>query len=256
MRSLKFETPRVATQPRLPTPEKVATTPSKGIVPSAPKPVAKDGFEKARLPGKIGGGSTFDPAGSGMTKTSSLAYIGASGTKPQGGELSRAVMDRLDQSAADIFSRLGDLTHPQVKKEIWSAVNGLELGSRSEIRLAKKYLRTQISKLASSGSGASGNKPFGAELYSSRPVDSGAFPSTSPSTSTPRSPKPGTSRAPVPHRADLKDLARRLAGNPALKTDTQVRKAAWAEIKKLGLSETASQQARSFVLEQLAAHRR
>ncbi len=251
MSSLKIETPRAPQQPRTSEQKATPATPSKGIVPSAPKAPKGDGFEKTRLPGRRGGGSTYEPSGTGGPKAT-LMSIGASGTKPQPTELSQAVRDQLDRSAVDIVARLPDLTQGQFRQAVNSAVDSLNLEFRSQKRLARHYLLNQISRLTSSGSGASGTKPLGAELMAARPPDSGSILTSG----THSAPGTDLSKAVAPHRPALTDVARKLASDPNLRTDAQVRKAAWAELKKLGLGEAASQEARSFVLDQLATLRR
>lgn len=241
MRSLKTETPRVSLPVRTPAQKSTPPTASPGIVPPASTAPKSDGFE---------------PSGSSSGTKASLAYIGASGTKPNGGELSSAVMAQLDQAARVIVAKAPDMNRGQINQAIRDAVDALGLQSKREVHAARRYLRTEVYSCLESGSGGSGNKHFGAELLAApRPSDGTSFtPSTGGSKST--APSTGTRRKPEPHWRVLSNVARKLAGDANLQTDAHVRKAAWAEIKKLGLSEAANQEARSFVLEQFAALRR
>lgn len=253
MSSLKIETPRVAPQRRAPEQKATPTTPSnKGIVPPAPKAPKRDGFEQMGLPGKTSMGSGLGSSSSGTPKAASLAYIGASGTKGQPSGLSQEVMDQIHLDAVDIASRLPDMTHSEFRDAVHSAVDALGLETTYQKKLAQHELYREVRALAADpGSGGSGNKHFGAERVASQ-VDSGATSGAGKST------PPGTepSKALGQHKPALKKLARKLAGDSNLRTGAQVRKAAWAEIKKMGLGETERQEARSFVLEQLEAQRR
>lgn len=159
MRSLKLDTPKLPSQPRVSGRPTVSTPPrSGGIVPPAKTapPRVGDGFERAtKSPGKRGG-SVFEP-GRPTSPKSPVSTKGSLGGKLT---LSPEVMDSLKKVGTDIASKLGATAKKgDVSQSIKDALKGMDLGSSSKSLFRKAYHVAYRAYRAACVSSASGLRP-------------------------------------------------------------------------------------------------
>jgi hypothetical protein len=159
MRSLKLDSPKVSSQPRVSGRPTVSTPPrSGGIVPPAKTvpPRVGDGFERpTKGPGRKGG-SVFE-SGLPTGQRSPVSVKGSIGGKLT---LSPEVMDSLKKAGTEIGIKLGATAkRSEVRQSILDALKGINLGSASKGLFHKAYNVAYRAYRAACVSSASGLRP-------------------------------------------------------------------------------------------------
>ena len=159
MRSLKLDTPKLPSQPRVSGRPTVSTPPrSGGIVPPAKTvpPRVGDGFERPTQSAGKRGGSVFEPG----RPTSPKSPVGAKGSIGGKLMLSPEIMDSLKKVGTDTAAKLGaSAKRSEVRQSLMDAIKGMDLGSSSKGLFRKAYNVAYRAYQAACVSSASGLRP-------------------------------------------------------------------------------------------------